>query len=310
MKIFDAHGDYLYDFHKKKMEGESEIFKKHHLNKLTAGNIQGGIFILWQPVNVPFMEMLQKAEEELASSKDVIEVITTREQMEKFETNKKIAIIKGIEGLQVMNDDVITIKELYDLGYREMSLAWNEQNNLATGVRGDVNRGLTDLGRKAIKEMEDLGILLDVSHLNEKSFWDVVQVAKKPFIASHSNARALCDHPRNLTDEQLKAVAKANGIVGINAYRGFVSLVEEEKTVERLCDHIDYMVKLIGINHVGLGFDFCDYLDSSGPQNPIGMDDASQAQNLIKELEKRKYTQEEIEHIAYKNFKRIFMEIL
>lgn len=156
--------------------------------------------------------------------------------------------------------------------------------------------------------MNELGMIVDVSHANEKTFWDIYEVSDKPIIASHSNARKLCDHVRNLTDEQIKAIAESGGLVGAVAYKGFVDLEKEKQTIERYVDHIDYMVSLAGIKHVGLGFDFCEYLyagRTGKDMNPKGLEDASYAQNVIEELRKREYSEEDIRKIAYENFMRV-----
>ncbi|MGL4393524.1 MAG: dipeptidase [Fusobacteriaceae bacterium] len=310
MKIFDAHGDYWYDVAEKKRAGEKNILQKYHLEKIRAGEIHGGIFILWQPVDRNFEEMLEFTEQEIKSIGDFSEIILTKEQMKNFENGDKIKIIKGIEGLQHIKSDLKWIEKLYNLGYREMSLAWNEENELATGIRGDEKRGLTEVGRRAIKLMEELGIVLDVSHLNEKSFWDVCDVATKPFIASHSNSFSICPEKRNLKDNQIKAMGEKKGVIGMNAFRGFISQVDEEKTVAKLCDHLEYISKLIGLGSVGLGFDFCDYLDNSRPQNPIDMCDISESQKMILELQKRGYTENEMKNICYGNFQKLFIDIL
>ena len=210
------------------------------------------------------------------------------------------------------------VEKLYSFGVRHASLTWNEENKLATGAKGNIDRGLTEDGAKLIKKMEELGMILDVSHTNEKTFWDICKVATKPFIASHSNCRSLCDVPRNLTDDQLREIAIRNGVVGVNSYEEFVSSDLEKRTVEHLVDHIDHMVEVMGIDHIGLGFDFAEYLNADTLKHYAntytygvrGLEDTTKAKNIISVLEKRGYSKEDIEKICYKNFYRVIKEII
>ena len=220
----------------------------------------------------------------------------------------KLNVLMGIEGLRAIKKNLDWLDTFYQLGFRHASLTWNEENDLGTGAKGDENRGITEIGKAAIRKMNELGMVVDVSHANEKTFWGIYETSTKPIIASHSNARSLCDHVRNLTDEQIKAIAETGGLVGAVAYKGFVDLDKEKQTIERYVDHIDHMVSLVGVKHVGIGFDFCEYLhaDRTGKDmNPKGLEDASYAQNVIEELRKREYSEEDIRKIAYENFMRV-----
>ena len=162
-------------------------------------------------------------------------------------------------------------------------------------------------------------MIIDVSHTNEKTFWDICKIATKPIIASHSNCRSLCDVARNLTDEQLREIGNRNGVVGLNSYEEFVSYDVNNQTVEHLVDHIDHMVDVMGIDHIGLGFDFAEYLNADTLQHYTsssytygvrGLEDTTKAKNIIYELEKRGFSKEDIEKIAYKNFYRVIKEII
>lgn len=162
----------------------------------------------------------------------------------------------------------------------------------------------------AVKLINKLGIILDVSHLNEKSFWDVYKTSDKPFIASHSNARSLCDVPRNLWDDQIKAIGERDGLIGINAFNEFIHLDPEKRTVDFLINHLEHIINLIGIERVALGFDFFEYLEGDTTdafteeayKGTIGLEDITQTSNLIERLKYRGFNQEDIEKISYKNF--------
>lgn len=228
-------------------------------------------------------------------------------------------MVTGIEGLSQIGEDIDQIDYFYhEVGARHAMLTWNELNALATGCPQDPTRGLTEAGKRAVRRMEDLGMVLDVSHLNDKSFWDLMSIATTPVIASHSNSRVVCPAKRNLTDDMIKEIAKTGGLVGMNSLREFVSEKREEQDVQHLADHVDYIANLVGVEHIGLGFDFDDYLGgealssfSSNLDSPsaTGISNEAEAYNLIEELRKRGYSQKDLEAIAYGNFYRVFKQV-
>lgn len=255
---------------------------------------------------------------EIWENQDILKIIYNTEDFYKAVEEEKLAVLLGIEGLPFLGEDVEGLYTLYQMGFRQISLTWNEQNAFATGARGDINRGLTKLGKDAVKIIEDLGIILDVSHANDKTFWDIYDVATKPIIASHSNARALCDVPRNITDDQIKAIGQSKGLVGINAFNEFIHVDRDKRDVDYLINHIEHIVELIGIDHVAFGFDFFEYLEADTSSTFIedpyrgtpGIEDISKAPNLIKKLSERGFSKEDIEKISYKNFLNLMDRVL
>jgi membrane dipeptidase len=324
--IFDGHADIWTDITGKMLNNhEQDIFRKDHLHKFRRGGVRGGIFVMW--TDPPYTDNPKKRmdqivacmEKELDLSKDIIRVVKTYEDFADT-GDQRIKVLIGMEGMSHIGSDIGLIQTYYDLGVRHASLTWNEENDLATGARGRDDRGLTESGVLAIKELERLGMIVDVSHLNEHSFWDAIEVIQRPFIASHSNAKAICDNPRNLSDAQIKAIAKKGGLIGMNSFRAFVSEDKALQTVEGLIQHIDHIKILVGIEHIALGFDFCDYLKSDTMDSfkehddeNHGLDDLSnigEVSNLIEGLRNHGYSEEEIELISYKNYDRLFKEIL
>lgn len=313
MKIFDGHADIWFDVSAKRKNGEEHIVRDHHLERFKAGNIMGGIFIAYLDENAideekEMMWMINSTIHEINQNDDLYNIIKNSGDFNKGIISGKLNVLMGIEGLRAIKKNLDWLDTFYQLGFRHASLTWNEENDLGTGAKGDESRGITEVGKTTIKKMNELGMIVDVSHANEKTFWGIYETSTKPIIASHSNARSLCDHVRNLTDEQIKAVAETGGLVGAVAYKGFVDLAKEKQTIERYVDHIDHMVSLVGMKHVGIGFDFCEYLyaDRTGKDmNPSGLEDASYAQNVIEELRKRDYSEEDIRKIAYENFMRV-----
>lgn len=322
MKIFDMHADIWYDIHKKKNQGiEKNRFRDYHFERFKKGEIFGGVFIAWlddkfskSEEEKEMMVMINATMNEINSNKNLFHILKSKKDFENI-SNEKLNVLMGIEGLRTIGKNLDWLDTFYNLGFRLATLTWNEENDLGTGARGNTERGLTELGKLAVKKMNKLGMIIDVSHANEKTFWDIWKTSEKPIIASHSNCKTLCDVPRNLSDEQIKAIAKKGGLIGINAYVGFIKECEYSKTekskdidvnkrpnLKDLVDHIDYLVNLVGIDNIGFGFDFCEYLYEDETTNPIGLENCSKAQNIILELRRRGYKDEEIEKLAYKNF--------
>jgi len=260
----------------------------------------------------------------------------------------KIACLMGIEGGHAIEDSLPTLREFYRLGIRYMTLTWNNTNNWADAGRGEKkHNGLSDFGREVVKEMNRLGMMIDVSHVSDKTMSDALDVSKAPIIASHSSARALSDVPRNIPDDLLKRIATNGGVVQVNFYSVFVDAktvtpqdaersarlkplqdaineqykndperrAEESDKLEaanplpplpisKLIDHIDHIVKVAGIDHVGLGADFDGANDM-----PEDARDVSMLPNITYELLKRGYSEQDIRKVLGENLLRAFGEV-
>lgn len=323
MRIFDGHSDILTDVTIRRLNGEENVFNNRHLERLKKGGIDGTILVVW--IDPPYdenptkrmLEVLGATCEEIEEMKDSAKVALNYNDMKKIREEGKLPIFLGMEGLSGLKGNVSLINMLYRIGIRHAMLTWNEENEFATGVVSpNKDRGVTELGKKALKRMENLGIIIDASHGNEKTFWDIYENTTKPFIASHSNVYNLCKVPRNLKDEQIKAIAERRGLIGMNSWPDFID--EKNPTVENLANHIDYIAQLVGIDYIGFGFDFCDFLTGDTTSSfqagqstaAIGLEDATKVPDLINILQKRGYKEEDIEKIAYKNFERIIKEVL
>lgn len=290
MKIYDTHADIFSNLYERTIKGETNIFQKYHLDNLKKGNVVGGIWVVYS-----------------ASDFDVEEAVDLA--LKAYEPYKnQFDVVFGLEGLRNV-DSIACLKRLYDRGVRHAMLTWNEENHLATGVAGPKDRGLTDLGKEFLTFMEEHNMIVDVSHLNVKSFYDVMNYVKKPVIASHSCSYTLSDHRRNLNDEQLMVLKNKGGYVGVNSARNFVSKERSKQNVEGLVDHILYLVDKLDINHVMLGLDMMDYLSDYGGNNETGLSDNlddlvthADCQNIISELRKRGMSEQDIEKIAYLNY--------
>ncbi|MCU5871557.1 dipeptidase [Clostridioides difficile] len=324
--IFDGHSDTWADVTIRRLNGEKDVFRRIHLDNFKRANIEGAIFVIW--IDPPYdkepekrvKQIISSIKDEIEDMKDVVNIVKKYSDIDKGIRENKINILIGLEGLSHIGRNIDLLDYFYkEVGARHASLTWNEQNELATGCLGDENRGLTEIGKKAVNKMEKLGMVVDVSHLNEKSFWDLMSIASKPVIASHSNARSLCDAKRNLTDNQLKEISNTGGLVGINSFRGFTNSNPKKQDLIHLVDHIDYMVNLIGIEHVSFGFDFSDYLGketigsftgNASMPSVDGLESTHTAHNIVVELENRGYKKKDIDLISSGNFYRLFGDIL
>lgn len=312
--FFDAHGDILTDIYEQVKIGNINNFKKRHLENYKKAGITHSIFVNWtNPSSTnpnEFEEIFEAALTELKFNDDIIKICLNSNDMISAHKENKLGIILGIEGLSQLKG-IKQLNNLYKKGIRHAGLTWNEVNAYATGLDDLNTRGLTDLGKQLVKEMESLGMLIDLAHLNEKSFEDVINNTTRPLIISHGNAKELCSHRRNYTDKQLLQIKKRNGVVGVCGIPPFISHNEDEHTVSFMAQHIHYMVNLIGIDHVGLGIDMCYYLFDNREDNKVkGLKTIADVPNIIIELEKLGYTKNDIEKIKYKNFFRVIKEIL
>ena len=199
------------------------------------------------------------------------------------------------------------IKYFYDLGFRAIALTWNGENCFGYPNSADrivMASGLKPFGREAVEYMQELGIIVDVSHLSDGGFWDVARICKKPFIASHSNCRALAPFRRNLTDEMIRALAGSGGVIGLNFCPGFIEreLTAEETTARAIARHARHMADVGGTDCVAVGTDF------DGFDGTLDISDCTHMGLLFKELERIGFTQSELEKIAYKNVMRVISD--
>ena len=197
-----------------------------------------------------------------------------------------------------------TLATFHRLGVRMVGLVHSLRNPLADGVADRrTGGGLSELGVQAVEELDKLGMIIDISHLNDEGFWDVLELTKSPIIASHSNSRVVCNHPRNMTDEMITALAENGGVMGMNFAPSFVH--PKDATLEGIVDHIDHIVDLVGSDHVGLGSDY-----DGIPSTPKGLEDVTNMPDITRELVKREYTREDIEKILGGNHLRLFKQVI
>lgn len=310
--IFDAHGDILTDIYEEHLKGHKDAFRTKHYPLYKKAGITHSIFVNWtDPSKKSFVfdEIFNEGIKALQEMNDIIKICYTYEDLIQAEQAEKLGIIIGVEGLKYLKD-VEDIKALYQRGLRHAIITWNEQNDYASGALIP-DGGLTEKGKLLVRTMEDLGIIIDLSHANSHTFDDVMKITTKPLIVSHGNAKALCNHQRNYSDEQLFKLKERDGVIGICGIANFISNDKENQTVSYMAKHIDYIIKLIGIDHVGFGLDVCYYLYEGRTSTEVqGFETIGDLSNLIDELRLLNYSEEDIQKIAYKNFFRVIESIL
>jgi membrane dipeptidase len=225
--------------------------------------------------------------------------------IEKGVRERKLVAVPAIEGAYSLEtaNAIELLHQYYDLGVRSIGIVWNHENSLGSGATGPDSMGLTDLGKKVMREMIRLGIMIDVSHMNERTFWDTLELTTVPVIASHSSAYSVRAHVRNLTDTQLIALKENGGIAQVNFWNTVLTDPGERADIAKLADHIDYVAKLIGVDHVGLGSDF------DGADMPVGMENVSKLPKLTEELMTRGYPDRDIVKILGGNTLRVIREV-
>ena len=315
--IFDGHSDLLFDVTRRRLAGEDHVLERRHLQRLQAGRIGGLGLSVWVTAEPDSFwmehpewdgwrrteEMMACAAAELAECPWLVPVRRAAEARKAREDGKRFAFLV-IEGMEPVGDRLERLEQYARWGTRVGMLTWNEENLLATGAGGDPDRGLTALGREALRRMQRLGILPDVSHTSDQTFWDILKQAEGPVIASHSNCRALCDVRRNLTDDQLRAIRDTGGVVGVNVYHRFVHTEPRQQTAAMLARHAAHMAEVMGPEHVACGFDFCEYF-GPGNEGCEGMENCGQTGNFFFELERVGFSAAERQAIAEDNLLRV-----
>ena len=295
-KIVDSHCDTLLKIN----SGETNFFTKGSSRVDLPKIIDGGVFIQFMAV---YVHQHYKPGLSLKRSLELINTflgivndprfihIKNKEDLKHLLSNeKKIGLLLSLEGADPI-ESIAVLDIFFHLGMRCIGITWNQRNMLADGC--NETGGLTHFGKEVINKMSELGILCDVSHLSQASFSDVIKVTKKPIIASHSNCHALCPHPRNLTDSQIKELAQTGGVMSITFYPDFIGL---NRNLDSIVKHIAHVGELVGIEHVGIGSDF-DGAEFSIPN----LENSSKLANLVKELKTSGFHKQEIEKILGNN---------
>ena len=308
-KIIDSHCDTIGELYQKAPLGKNEAQLDIRRMKEYKNYLQ--IFAVWTDASEGKIlqkckqdAIIEKFYDEIHKNADDIVHIRCADEIEKAWKNGKIAAILSVEGADCVKtcDD---IDELYKKGVRCITLTWNVSNDIASGIGDDkADFGVSEFGIEAIEKMNSLGMLIDVSHISERAFWDVLEYTKSPIAASHSNSKAICSHQRNLTDKQFLALCKNGGVAGINYYPMFVNNTNKA-TIDDIIKHIEHFCSLGGENHIGLGGDF-DGIDTV----PVDLRGVENVYKLCDRLSALNYNESLINKITYENFLRLFKKVI
>ena len=251
------------------------------------------------------VQLIDKIYTEAEQYNNFIEICTCTDDINRTIEKGKVAAVLSIEGGEALEGELSALRTFYRLGVRCLGLTWNYRNEIADGVGAAAScGGLTPFGREVIAEMNKLGMIVDVSHLSEKGFWDVIELSASPIIASHSNAWAVCDHPRNLTDSQIKALKNNGGVMGMNFCPDFLNK-SGRAVIDDVVKHIEHIAGIAGEDHIGIGADF-DGIDYT-PEDLKGVEDLN---GLFERLLALNYSECFVEKIAGKNYMRVIKEVI
>jgi membrane dipeptidase len=268
-------------------------------------------------------EMIDGVSQQLRRYPESLEMAYTVDDIRRIHKSGKIAALMGIEGGHAIEDSLSKLRQFYRLGVRYMTLTHTNTNNWADSAGGLGNPaekrhgGLSGFGKEVVREMNRLGMMVDISHVSDETFWDCIDVSQAPLIASHSSSRALTNVSRNLTDEMLKAMAKKGGVVMVNFYNGFINTdyakpgmpaptkPANTATLAMLMQHFEHIIKVAGIDHVGIGSDF----DGVDGLLPPGMEDVSQLPTITFELLKRGYSENDVKKVLGENLLRTMSDV-
>lgn len=281
------------------------------IEKMKRGNSLAQFFALYinqEKTNNPLetcLKMVDKFYLELDKNNNSIALATNYKDLTKNKQKDKISAFLSIEGGEAINGSLYNLRNFYRLGVRLITLTWNFPNEIGFPNCNNeyIYRGLTSLGQEVVHEMNNLSMLIDVSHLSDKGFYDVARISKKPFIASHSNSRTITNHPRNLTDEMIKILSQKGGIIGINFEKSFLGETIPAKVSDML-NHIKHIKNIGGIDVISIGSDF------DGVELPSEITNIGEIDKLASELKKNNFSEEEIEKIFYKNALRVIKDTL
>jgi len=281
------------------------------LHKMTEGHQDATIMVAYLPQTMPLAEhpkqytddIFDKIEAIVGKHSQYVGIARTPDDLWMNKHLGKKSIMLGIENGHALEGSLDNLRHFAQRGIVYMTLCHNGDNDICDSARGEhAHNGVSAFGREVISEMNRLGIMVDLSHAGEKSFYDALTLSKTPIVCSHSSCRALCDHPRNLTDDQMRALAQKGGVMQVTLYHGFLAK-DGEATLEDAMRHIDHAVEVMGIDHVGLGTDF------DGDGGVRGIASSAELLNYTRELLKRNFSETDIQKLWGGNFLRVMKEV-
>lgn len=314
MFIFDGHCDTLcLTADEKRGLLNREGIGQLDINEMMKYDVKAQVFAvfvedIYCPDNISkrALKMINSFHNEMLLNERNIVHVKNSMEVENAISRSKISAFLSIEGGEALGGELFMLELFYQLGVRFMGLTWNRRNELADGIyEGENASGLSRFGKTVVKRMNELGMVVDVSHLSDKGFFDVVGTTDSPIIASHSNCREIADHPRNITDEQIKLIAGTGGTIGVTFVKPFIGM--HSPNLRGLFEHIDHICNLVGADHVAIGSDFDGVTDDYMPDD---IKDLSVFLRLQALLIKEGYSSESISKIFGSNLLRVIKEVM
>ncbi len=311
---FDSHCDTPMFFHEGVTLGDRDSRIKVDIPKMEEGLMDACVMVAYLPQKerdeAALKRASEKAESILTQIKEKIrqipqraEIAYTPADLYRLKEEGKRGIMLGIENGYAIGKNLSLLKHFRDQGIVYMTLCHNGDNDICDSARGNnEHNGLSAFGREVVQEMNKLGIMIDLSHASEKSFYDALEESQMPIVCSHSSSRLLCDHPRNLTDDQMRALAAKDGVAQLTLYHGFLRTAGEA-TIQDAMKHLRHMVDTMGIEHVGFGSDF------DGDGGVKGLNDATEAINFTRQLLAQQFNKEDIRLLWGGNFLKLMEKI-
>lgn len=326
--VVDAHLDLAAEVYVRYQNGETNIIRNHFLENFKKAGITviaSSIFIETKQLPARGLELtlyqISALLKDIESIKDEVILIKNKSDLEWVIKNQKIGIILYFEGLDIITSDCSMLRAFYEMGVRGASLTWSRRNYLGEGCckagqYEDIRGNLSKLGIQTLQMLEQLSMFVDVSHLNDDGFLDVVRWTKNSFLATHSNARMIHDNYRNLTDNQIREVAKRGGVIGLNAYKDIVGANPVKEPIPKMCEHVKHMIEIVGEDYVGYGLDLCEsyeraVLKTEVLEEPFDcLRNHSELPLISAELLRSGCSEETVKKIIGQNFVNYFMSIL
>ena len=318
MFVLDSHCDTPSQIHRLRDLSLDNEFAHVDFPKLKKGGVDGAFFALYIPADLDveaareYMRcLLDDVRRTVSDNADKVKLTVSHSQALQNKSEGRLSVFLGLENGSPLGDGdeaLDMLRSLYDEGVRYMTLCHSRDNQICDSCASKSPKwgGLSPLGKRLVSEMNRIGMLVDVSHISDSSFYDVLACSTKPVVATHSCCRALADHPRNMTDDMIRELARRGGVIQINFYPFFLDpeFTDVDSSIrpsyKKVADHIDHVVSLVGIDHVGIGSDF-DGIEVT----PEGMDDISMMPVLFEELKDRGYSESDLEKLAGENFFRV-----